>query len=186
VTQPAACLYRVGTVEYPRLGTLAAARTQETKPRRGSSGGARNKSDLHRVVDFILSKSYDPGIIFCFSRQAARTRMSTHARMRALAECSQECEDNAALLAQKMSLIDETSANEARLRRDGARPCHVCAGTGLVRCHVCTGTGLTAAMSVPGLTGLSAGGASVVGGCHARGSTLPAARRWVPNVLGHW
>jgi hypothetical protein len=57
----------------------------------------------------------------------ARERTRAHAR----AECSQECEDNAALLAQKMSLIDETSANEAnafapgpplarlpRLRRD--------------------------------------------------------------------
>jgi superfamily II RNA helicase len=66
---------------------------QETKPgRRASSGGGRSKSDLHRVVDFLLSKAYDPGIIFCFSRQ--------------------ECEDNAALLAQKMSLINEAEANE--------------------------------------------------------------------------
>jgi hypothetical protein len=37
------------------------------------------------------------------------------------------------------------STRLARLLRDGAHPCHICAGTGLTPAHVCTGTGLTPA-----------------------------------------
>ena len=37
------------------------------------------------------------------------------------------------------------------LRRDWARPCHICAGTALTPCHICAGTGLAPATSAPGL-----------------------------------
>ena len=59
------------------------------------------------------------------------------------------------------SAVDRRSASSTRtrakqltsphLRRDWARPRHICAGDWARPCHICTGTGLTAATSAPGL-----------------------------------